>query len=171
MVERGGGGSREAHQVKNHTNHQAAAWTHRHVLLVAEVVERNLEAVAAGAGVKVRLEGGVERHVFDFDFVVDGEVVVVGHFDGGHVLFFIRRKVYKMKKVGKLNVKEYRNRERFLGLCWLLIWLLEGFENVGVCHFSGDEPTSTATFFWWCAGRKRGTFLGRMAGPLHQVPK
>lgn len=55
--------SRQTLHLKHHPNHQAATRTNRDFLTVAQVVDPDFEAVAAGAGVVVELESGVEGHV------------------------------------------------------------------------------------------------------------
>lgn len=58
-------------KIKDDSNHQAAAGTHGNVLLVAQVVEGDLEAIAARARIVIDLESFVKCHVFDLDLVVD----------------------------------------------------------------------------------------------------
>ena len=61
---------RRAYRVKYNPNHETAARTPRNVLAVAHVINGNLEAVAAGAGVVVYLQGLVIEAVLDFHLVV-----------------------------------------------------------------------------------------------------
>jgi len=73
------GEEEETHRFKDNPDHQAAGGTHSDLLAVAEVVQQNLKAVAAGTRVRVQLQRRVECHIFDFDLVVDGRLVVGGH--------------------------------------------------------------------------------------------
>lgn len=61
------------YQIKNNSDHQTAAWAHANILSVAQIVDGDLETVAAWAGEMVDLHRGVEGHVFDFNLVVDRE--------------------------------------------------------------------------------------------------
>lgn len=64
------------YQVKDNANHQTAAGTHRDLLAIAQIIDANLEAVAAWARERVNLHGRVEGHVFDFDLIVYVEAFV-----------------------------------------------------------------------------------------------
>ena len=66
------------HRQENNLNHQAATRTHGDVLALVEVIDADLETVPTRTGVMIYLESGVEGHVFDLDFVVDGPIRV-GH--------------------------------------------------------------------------------------------
>lgn len=68
------------HHLVNDANHQAAAGANGNVVgAIEQLVERDLEAVAAGARVVVEPARGVVRHVLDLDLVVDGKLLVVAH--------------------------------------------------------------------------------------------
>jgi len=66
----------ETYQVKDNTNHQTAARAHSDLLAIAQIIDANLEAVAAWARVRIDLHGRVEGHVFDLDLIVDVEAFV-----------------------------------------------------------------------------------------------
>jgi hypothetical protein len=68
------------YEIENHPDHEAAAGANSNVLLVPQIVEHDLESVAAGARVVVHLERFVEGHIFDLDLIVDGKLFVVRHF-------------------------------------------------------------------------------------------
>ena len=68
------------HHLENNPNHQAARRAGGNVLAVLEVEQGNLKLVAARARVGVDLAGLVPGHVLDLDLVVDGNLLVVGHF-------------------------------------------------------------------------------------------
>ncbi|CAG7962831.1 unnamed protein product, partial [Penicillium nalgiovense] len=53
---------------------------HGDLFAVAQIVDRDLEAVATWAGICVDLNIRVEGHVLDLDLVVDVQSVV-GHFE------------------------------------------------------------------------------------------
>lgn len=76
------------HLIENNPNHQTTARTHGDFLPVSKIVDCNLEAVATWTWVVVDLDVGVEGHVFDFDFVVNGEGFV-GHFVVFHFFPFL----------------------------------------------------------------------------------
>ena len=65
-----------SNKIKNDSNHQTAAGAHGNVLLVTQVVEGDLKAIAARTRIVVDLESFVEGHVFDLDLVVDRKPVV-----------------------------------------------------------------------------------------------
>jgi hypothetical protein len=69
--------NRKVYQVENDANHQAAAGAYGNVAAVAEVIESDLEAVAAGTRVVIDLEVIVKGHILDFDLVVDRDVLIV----------------------------------------------------------------------------------------------
>lgn len=88
--------SQISNKVENDSDHQAAARAHGNILLVAQVVDANREAVAARARVVIDLKSFVEGHVFDFDLIVDG-VFFVGHLCG---------------------LLQTRGSQRYLSWCW-----------------------------------------------------
>lgn len=61
------------YQIKDNPDHQTATWTHADILSVAQIVDGDLEAVAAWTGEMVDLHRRIEGHVFDFDLIVNGE--------------------------------------------------------------------------------------------------
>jgi len=63
---------------KDDLDHQTTARTHSDFLAVAEVCQPDFEAITTRARVVVDLQSLVEGHVFDFDFIVDVEVVCHG---------------------------------------------------------------------------------------------
>jgi hypothetical protein len=63
---------------KNDLDHQTTARTHSDFFAVAEVCQADLKAIATRARVMVDLQGWVESHVFDFDLIVDVELVCHG---------------------------------------------------------------------------------------------
>ena len=69
------------YQIKDHSDHETAAGADSDILLVAKVVQSNLEAIATGTRVVVELESLIEGHVFDLNLIVDGQILVVGHDD------------------------------------------------------------------------------------------
>lgn len=69
----------QCYQVKDDPDHEAAAGTDSNVLLIAQIVEGDLELVATWARVRVELLGLVKSHVLDLDLIVDGDVLVVRH--------------------------------------------------------------------------------------------
>lgn len=73
----------KTNRLKDNLNHERAARTDSDILAVAQVIDRDLEAVAARARVVVDLQCWVKGHVLDLDLVVDrlrhgGCVWVVG---------------------------------------------------------------------------------------------
>ena len=60
------------HLIKYDFNHKRAARTDGNVLTIAQIINGNLEAVAARAWVMVDLESIVKGQILDLDFVVDG---------------------------------------------------------------------------------------------------
>lgn len=54
---------RQTHRIEYHPDHERATRTHGNVLAVPQVVDQDLEFVAAWARVGVDLEGGVVGHV------------------------------------------------------------------------------------------------------------
>lgn len=55
-------------------DHQAAARADRDLLALVQIVNSDLESVAARARIMVDLEGGIEGHVLDFYLIVDRHV-------------------------------------------------------------------------------------------------
>jgi len=56
---------------ENDLDHQTAARTDANILSIAQVVQRDFKAVAAGAGIVVYLESFVKSHVLDLNLVVE----------------------------------------------------------------------------------------------------
>jgi hypothetical protein len=77
----GSKGRWKTYDIKDNLDHQTATGTNGDFFTLAEIIDRDLESVATWAWVMVDLKDGVEGHVFDFNFVVDGECFV-GHFGG-----------------------------------------------------------------------------------------
>jgi hypothetical protein len=69
----------QAIYIEYDSDHETAAGTDGDLLSIAQIRDPDLEAVAAWARVVVDLQGGVEGHVFDLDFVVDVQLVGGGH--------------------------------------------------------------------------------------------
>ena len=57
--------------VEDDTNHQATTWTYRDLLTISQIVDSNLESIATWAREVIDLQGRVEGHIFDFDFIID----------------------------------------------------------------------------------------------------
>lgn len=77
------------YHVKYNSDHEAAAGADGNVLLVAKVVQGDLELIAAWARVEVGLLGFVEGHVLDLDLIVDRDVLVVRHLCGNLGMLFV----------------------------------------------------------------------------------
>lgn len=58
------------YQIINHSNHQAATRTNRHILTIPQVGNRNLESISTGTRVVIYLSIRVIGHVLDFNLVV-----------------------------------------------------------------------------------------------------
>lgn len=68
------------YQIEDDPDHQTATGADGDILLVAQVLEQDLELVAARARVVVHLLGCVEGHVLDLDLVINGNFSIIGHF-------------------------------------------------------------------------------------------
>jgi hypothetical protein len=90
---------KDSYLIKNNPDHKTTTRTNRNLLAIAEIGNSDLEPIATGTRVMIDLQRGIEGHVFDFDLIVDREVLVVCH------IFF------------------------FQNLDWLKVWVEQIVEN------------------------------------------